>query len=90
MIRFYTCAVIFFPLGLQGCLTYGPQELSAMSTLDLCERQIAYRAHLPEASSRAVQGEVQRRDLDCGNQAEAIQARRADDLYDRMYRNQSP
>ena len=75
---------------LAGCLNYAPQELSTMSVTDLCEMQTVYRANLSEESRNRVTSELQRRNEDCRAQADAIASRRAEFLYDKTYRNQSP
>jgi hypothetical protein len=78
------------PFVLNGCLSYSPPQLSAMSTLDLCEQHTVYRVNLSEAARQQVAAELARRQTDCSRERSAIQARRAEDLYDRMYRTQSP
>lgn len=83
-------AAVAVTLGLGGCLTYGSQELAATPTLELCEMQTTYRVNLSDESRRRLDRELQRRNADCTLHAAEIKARRDEELYDRMYRNQSP
>ena len=71
-------------------MTYGPQRVSGMSTYDICETQVGQGWNLNDESKRALQGELDRRKESCGPHRTAIQAQRNEELYDRMYRNQSP
>jgi hypothetical protein len=80
----------FTPLLLVGCLSYSTRQIDVMSTLDLCEQQTFYRVNLSEATREQIRSELQRRKTDCSSEQAAIQARRAEDLYDRTYRTQSP
>jgi hypothetical protein len=89
-IRTGALAPLLPTLGLVGCLTYASQELAATPTLELCELQTTYRVNLSDESRRRLEGELQRRDADCMVHAADIKARRDEELYDRMYRNQSP
>ena len=78
------------PFALAGCISYGAPQLSAMSTLDLCETHLVQRVNLSRATREAVESEIERRKVDCRSQVAAIKARHEEDLYDRTYRNQSP
>ena len=89
-----------FPLGrsalvillavVSGCMTYGPQQVSRMSTYDICETQVGQGWNLDDESKRALQTELDRRKESCAPHRTAIRAQRDEELYDRMYRNQSP
>lgn len=89
-LRKWGCAAWVIPLGLSGCLTYGPSQLGAMSTYDICETQAIQAANMTEESRRLVRSELERRKESCAPHQAAIRAQLAEDLYDRTYRNQSP
>ena len=70
---------------LGGCVTLSASELSAMSTVDLCEYQYVQGRNLTDDARRALQGELQRRKGDCLNHAAEVAQRRADVLYELTY-----
>jgi hypothetical protein len=86
----WVLAALLPMLGLVGCLMYAAQELAATPTLELCEMQTTYRVNLSDESRRRLERELQGRNADCTVHAADIKARRDEELYDRMYRNQSP
>jgi hypothetical protein len=90
MIRSFPWALIAAPLALNGCVSFETHELAAMSTLDLCETHVVQRVNLSTVARQRVESELERRKVDCRSQLAAIKARQDEDLYDRMYRNQSP
>ena len=73
-----------------ACTIQGPQQVSALSTYDICETQVNQSWNLSDEARRALQGELDRRKENCGPHRSAIRAARDEELYDRMYRNQSP
>ena len=73
-----------------GCAAYAPQQISAMSTYEICEAQVGQSWNLGEESRRLLAAELARRKDSCGPHQRAIQAQRDEELYDRMYRIQSP
>jgi hypothetical protein len=89
MSRMSFAALALSPL-LAGCLSYGLNQVSAMSSYDLCALQAEQRMNLTSESQRLVQSEIDRRKENCARYAGAIQTQRSEDLYDRTYRTQSP
>jgi hypothetical protein len=75
---------------LGGCLTYSPQKVSAMSTVDLCELREVQGPNLTEESRRLLQDEVRRRNDDCRNHVAEVAQRRADFMYREVYGKLSP
>jgi hypothetical protein len=75
---------------LGGCMAYSPQNISAMSTVDLCELREVQGPNLAESARRAIRDEVRRRNDDCSNHAAAVAKRRRDFLYEETYGKQSP
>jgi hypothetical protein len=77
-------------LALSGCVTYGPQQLSAMSSYQLCELDAVQRVNLAPATREQLAAELARRNEDCRAHLPKIQQALAHDLYERTYFNQSP
>jgi negative regulator of sigma E activity len=73
---------------LAGCVSYTPDKLAAMSSVDLCDLQATQGVNLSADTKRALQGEVQRRNDSCGNYAAVIAQRRDEFLYREMYGKQ--
>lgn len=75
---------------LGGCVSYAPERYSGMSAYQLCELSGSQRMNITEASRRALDAELKRRNEDCRTLSAQIARDRADDTYDRMYNRQSP
>ena len=73
-----------------GCMTYAPQQLSAMSSYELCETELVYRVNLSKDSRQLLRTELERRKEDCSSQRSAIKAAQAEVLYKRTYDTVSP
>ena len=73
-----------------GCVSYGQREVAAMSSYEICALQVNQSWSLAEPTRQLLGAELQRRKEGCAAHQPAIQAQRAEDLYDRTYRNQSP
>ena len=81
--------VLFWPLAaatlLAGCVSYSPSQISAMSGVDLCELRETQGLNLADETKRALQGELQRRNDNCGNHATVLAERRQAFLYRETY-----
>ena len=77
-------------LSLGACVSYGPAEVSRMSTYKICSTQINQGSGIAESSRRLLQSELERRKEGCASHRAAIQRARDDTLYDYMYGQQSP
>lgn len=73
-----------------GCVSYGEHRLADMSNYELCEALSEQRMNLDADSRQRIAARIAKMKVDCGRYDEAIRAQRAEDLYDRVYRNQSP
>jgi hypothetical protein len=69
-----------------GCVSYAPQHISAMSPLELCEFQMDQRVNLSAGTNRALQAELERRNVECGRHATELAMRREARLHELMYR----
>ena len=76
--------------GLTGCLSYSPQQISSMSSDDLCDLQRYQQMNLTAAGKASLEAELQRRKESCSGLVAQIDKDHADDEYDRMYNRQSP
>lgn len=83
-------AVSSLPLFVAGCITYTPQELSAMPPLKLCEMQLYSRVNLKDETKRLLQTELSRRNEDCRKYVPEIEAERAYERETAMYCCTSP
>ena len=77
-------------LASSGCTTYTPTQLASMSTYDICEAQVDQSWNIADASRHAMQSELARRKATCAQHMEAIHAKRAYELDEQTYGNQSP
>ena len=77
-------------LTLAGCVTYSEKQVAAMSSYDVCEALAEQRMNLTAESERALRKRVETNKIACERYNATIEARRAEELYDRTYRNQSP
>ena len=68
-----------------GCVNYTPSQLSAMSTVDICEMEYMQRPNLSPEARQAIQSELQRRKDNCGNHAVEVAHRYGDFMYREMY-----
>ena len=68
-----------------GCVSYSAGQLSAMSSVDLCELREVQGPSLTADTRNALQGELQRRNDNCANHATALAQRREAFLYREMY-----
>ena len=75
---------------LSGCLSYSPQQFSAMSSYDLCDLQHYQRMNFTAAGRAALDAELKRRNESCRGLIAQIERDHADDEYDRMNNRQSP
>ena len=75
---------------LAGCVSYGPENVAALPTYDICELQVNQAINLTDTSQRLLQTELARRKESCAPHLSAIKRARDEELYDRTYRNQSP
>lgn len=75
---------------LGGCAIYNPQNVSAMSTVDLCELRDVQGRNLTQQSRRAIDEEIGRRKDNCGNHVAEVSQRREAFMYQEMYGKQSP
>jgi len=78
-------AALAFTVFLGGCITYTPQELSAMPGLQLCEMQLYSRVNLKDETKRLVQNELSRRKEDCRKYVPEIEADREWEREQAMY-----
>ena len=70
---------------LGGCVSYSPAQLSAMSTVDMCELEYMQRPNLSSETKQAMQSELQRRKDSCGNHAAEVAHRYAEFMYRETY-----
>ena len=75
---------------LGGCAIYNPQNIAAMSTVDLCEIREVQGRNLTQQSRRAIDDEIARRKDNCSNHVAEVSQRREAFLYQEMYGKQSP
>ena len=75
---------------LAACATYGPADVAAMSTYDICSIQLNQGSALADSSRHLLQSELDRRKESCQPHRAAIQAERDARLYDLTYGQQSP
>ena len=80
-----TLAAASVALALGGCVTYSPSQLSAMSTVDLCELQNMQGPNLSPETRQAMQGELQRRNDNCRNHAVEVAQRYEDFMARETY-----
>lgn len=82
-------AVLAVPVA-AACISYSPQEVTAMSDYRLCELEIVYRSGLSGEAGRRLRAELQRRNESCKDHIPAIRAQLKADLEQATYGNQSP
>ena len=58
-----------------GCVNYTPTQLSAMSTVDICETEYMQGRNLSPEARQAIQSELQRRNDNCRNHAVEVAQR---------------
>jgi hypothetical protein len=68
-----------------GCVTYTPAQLSAMSTVDMCEMEYMQRPNLSPETRQAMQSELQRRNDNCRNHAVEVAQRYDEFMYRETY-----
>jgi hypothetical protein len=73
---------------LVGCVTYSPAQLSAMSTVDICETEYMQGRNLSQEARQAIQSELQRRNDNCRNHAVEVAQRHDAFMYREMYGKQ--
>jgi hypothetical protein len=78
-------ASLFVVLLFGGCITYSPQELSAMPDISLCELQLYSLVNLEEGTKRGLQDELSRRKADCRAYVTQLEAERAEKRARAMY-----
>jgi hypothetical protein len=71
-----------------GCVSYTPSQLSAMSTVDICETEYMQRPNLSPQAKQAIQGELQRRNDSCANHRVEVAQRYDAFMYREMYGKQ--
>ena len=77
-------------LVLGACVSYGPAEVSRMSTYEICSSQINQGSGIAESSRGLLQSELERRKENCASHRAAIQRERDDKLHYYTYGQQSP
>ncbi len=82
------CASLAFLLG--GCLTYTPQELSALPGDRLCEMQLYSRINLSEQSKALLQDELAKRSENCQKYVAQLEREREQERERRMYELNGP
>jgi hypothetical protein len=75
---------------LAACASYGPRELSTMSTADICYLEYMQRPNLSPEGRQAIQSELARRNDNCGNHAAEVKQLFADFMHRETYLNLSP
>ena len=70
---------------LGGCVSYSPAQLSAMSTVDMCEMEYMQGRNLSAETKQAIRSELQRRNDTCGNHATEVAQRYAEFMYRETY-----
>jgi hypothetical protein len=73
-----------------GCLTYSPQQLSAMPAMQLCEMQLYSRVNLNNETKGRLQDELKKRNEDCRQYVAGLEKQRADDRETAMYLRNGP
>ena len=68
-----------------GCVNYTPSQLSAMSTVDICETEYMQRPNLSPEAKQAIQSELQRRNDSCRNHAVEVAHRYDEFMYRETY-----
>jgi hypothetical protein len=68
-----------------GCVNYSPSQLSAMSTVDMCEMEYMQRPNLTPQTKQAIQSELQRRNDNCRNHATEVAQRYEEFMYRETY-----
>jgi len=68
-----------------GCVNYSPAQLSAMSTVDICETEYMQRPNLSPEARQAIQAELQRRNDNCRNHATEVAQRYEEFMYRETY-----
>ena len=71
-------ALLSVVLLLGGCITYAPQELSAMPDMKLCELQMYSLVNLEEGTKHRLHDELTKRNTDCRPYIAQLDAERAD------------
>jgi hypothetical protein len=77
-------------LAVGGCITYSPQELTAMSSVRLCEMQLYSRVNLNNDTKARLQDELRKRNEDCRQYVAQLEKQRADDRETAMYNLTGP
>ncbi len=77
-------------LTLGGCLTYTPQELSALPGDRLCEMQLYSRVNLSDRSKVLLQDELAKRNEDCRKYVAQLERERAQERERAMYELSGP
>jgi hypothetical protein len=70
---------------LVGCVNYSPGQLSAMSTVDICETEYMQGRNLSAEARQAIQSELQRRNDNCGNHRTEVAQRYEAFMYRETY-----
>ena len=68
-----------------GCVNYSPAQLSAMSTVDICETEYMQGRNLSAEARQAIQSELQRRNDNCRNHAVEVAQRFDEFMYRETY-----
>ena len=84
------CSALLVAVATTGCLSYAPAQVSAMSSLEICDLQLNQSPNMTDETQRLLRSELERRKETCAQHRAAIQARRDEELYDLTYGNQSP
>jgi hypothetical protein len=71
-----------------GCVNYSPAQLSAMSTVDICETEYMQGRNLSPEARQAIQSELQRRNDNCGKHATEVAQRYEAFMYRETYGKQ--
>ena len=77
---------------LAGCAVYSPKpnELSAMSTADVCYEEYMQRPNLSAAGRQAIQSELAKRKDNCGNHVAEVKQLFADFMHRETYLKLDP
>ena len=70
---------------LAGCVTYSQSELAALSAADICELRYMQGPNLSPQARDNIQGELKRRNDNCGNHAAEVEERFAQFMYRETY-----
>ena len=68
-----------------GCVSYSPQQLSGMSTVDLCELGQMQGPNLSPETKSAMQSELSRRGESCSKYSAVLAQRYADFMHRETY-----